>query len=481
MKKAWFILVCSSILFLGLKFLLPKKTIDLYFLSNQNQFKDLLDEQIQDAKAQKRINDSIELAEKKRVALLAEQEKRKHDSIEKLIKYKQMNRNGLQHFFNKLNNLEKNKNKQVRIAFFGDSMEDADMIIMQFRNYLQRRFGGEGVGYVPMTSVTADGRYSILHRFSKNWQEDNFMKKGYGKFDFGLNGKAFYIGKDSIENEVSVTFKCGTSYKNLPLINPVLFYGRAKESLDSLYITTLSIKKDKDSVKTIEIKAKRFLNTYKLPNYPKKITLTIKDKQRIPFYGVSFASKNGIIVDNLAMRGNSGLPLSKLKPTLMQQFNRYLNYDLVILAYGTNVFSFENTKYQWYKSSMLRNIKHIQKCFPNADILISSMGDRSVKIDGVMQTPEHLPKFIDLQYAIAKESNSGFYNLYKEMGGENSMVKWVEKEHLANKDYTHFSPKGAEKAGKMLYNWLMTSYEDHVKHINKGILKNHKSKKEKTK
>ncbi len=470
MKKAWFILVSACILFLGLKYIFPKEYVDNYFSKNTgNQFEELLNEQLQDTINQQRIADSLALVEKIRLQKLAEKEQRKFDSIQKIIQYKNVNRNGLQQFFEKLYKLEKNKNKQIRIAFFGDSMEDADMIIMQFRHFLQQKFGGKGVGFVPITSVTANGRYSIKHRFTNTWKEINFMNKGFGRFAFGLNGKTFFVG-DSIENEASVTFKKGSAYKNLPLINPTLFYGKAIS--DSIYTASATYTKD-DIINEFSLNPKRLLNTYKLPNYPKEITISIKDKQTIPFYGVSFASNNGIIVDNLAIRGNSGLPLNKLNATLMQQFNKYFNYDLIILAYGTNVFSFDNTKYGWYKNRMLRNIKHIQKCFPNSDILVSSMGDRSIKIDGVMQTPEHLPDFIDLQYEIAKQSKSGFYNLYEEMGGENSMVKWVEEDNLANKDYTHFNPDGAKKAGYMMYQWLMKSYNDYkvknkkVRHKNK--------------
>ncbi|MBS9774487.1 MAG: hypothetical protein KGV59_04945 [Tenacibaculum sp.] len=460
MKKAWFILVSSCVIFLGLKYVLPKEYVYDYFLKNTgNQFEELLSNQIQDTINQQRIADSLALVEQKRLKELAEKEQQKFDSIEKIIKYKNVNRNGLQLFFEKLYDLENNKKKQIRIAFFGDSMEDADMIIMQFRHFLQQRFGGKGVGFVPITSVTANGRYSIKHRFTNTWEEVSFMNKGFGRFAFGLNGKTFFVGNDSIEKEASVTYKKGSAYKNLPLINPTLFYG--KSIIDSTYIG-VSATYTKDSIlNKIYLKPVKTLNVYRFPNYPKKLTITIKDKQTIPFYGVSFASKKGIIVDNLAIRGNSGLPLSKLNITLMQQFNKYFNYDLVILAYGTNVFSFKRKKYEWYKRSMLRNIRHIQKCFPNSNILVSSMGDRSMKIDGVMQTPEHLPDFINLQYEIAKDSKSGFYNLYKEMGGKNSMVEWVEN-NLANKDYTHFNPEGAEEAGYMMYQWLMKHYNETI-------------------
>ena len=43
---------------------------------------------------------------------------------------------------------------------------------------------------------------------------------------------------------------------------------------------------------------------------------------------------------------------------------------------------------------------------------------------------------------------AGYWDLYDIMGGEGSMVQWVEAEEpLAVKDYIHFTPKGAKKVG----------------------------------
>jgi lysophospholipase L1-like esterase len=44
--------------------------------------------------------------------------------------------------------------------------------------------------------------------------------------------------------------------------------------------------------------------------------------------------------------------------------------------------------------------------------------------------------------------------MYDAMGGKDSMVRWVEV-GLAGSDYVHFTRAGANKVGKMLYEWLM--------------------------
>ena len=58
----------------------------------------------------------------------------------------------LAHFFQSLNLLKKKKNK-TRIAYFGDSMIEGDLISQDLRECMQDYFGGDGVGYVPITSI----------------------------------------------------------------------------------------------------------------------------------------------------------------------------------------------------------------------------------------------------------------------------------------------------------------------------------------
>lgn len=447
MKKAWVFLVVGMLVAWLLSLFLPKK---IFFAENDEFFQKTLNEQISDTLTPPKPIKKDSLV--KNIAV--------KDSLKNRVKpaKKKNQQQTLPTFFKNLHKLEKTKSGQVRIAYFGDSMQDGDMIIMQLRHYLQRKFGGKGVGFVPITSPSSKGRYTIKHSFSSNWHKASFIKKGYGKFYFGLNGNTFYVGDSVNTNTATVTYRRGNAYKELPLINPVLFYGR--KNIDSV---TNIIYQSKENTDTIKLKRNNILNKISLPNFKKKFTLTITDKGTTPYYGVSFASKTGVIVDNLAIRGNSGMALTKLNANLMRKFQKTMKYDLLIVHYGTNVFSKKITTYNWYAKRMKRVVRHLQNCFPNTDILVVSMADRAMKINETMQTPDNLPNFINTQNKIATASNTKFFNFFKAMGGKNSMVNWVEKDSLANKDYTHFNPKGAEKAGRIFYNWLIKEYENYKK------------------
>jgi len=74
----------------------------------------------------------------------------------------------LNSFFSKLQELRQGKRKKVRVAYYGDSTTESDMIVSDLRSLLQKVFGGSGVGFVSVAPIGAKGRRSIIHRPSPN-------------------------------------------------------------------------------------------------------------------------------------------------------------------------------------------------------------------------------------------------------------------------------------------------------------------------
>ncbi|PVX49820.1 lysophospholipase L1-like esterase [Balneicella halophila] len=455
MKKAWLILFIAALIGVGLRYAFPKDA--LLPTEEKKHIDELLAETLKEVENVTVGDTTVVIVENKAVEQKKDEQKYKIQPEDKSL----VKENTLVGFFEKLRELELHNKGQIRIAFYGDSMLDADMLVMQFRHYLQKRFGGKGVGYVPITSVSAAGRYSVKHSFSNTWNKQTFLKKRDTIFPYGINGESFFVGDTATIQEAYVSYKRGPAYKELSLVNPKLFYGKRKV-YDSLELATpeVHVLTDENEM-AVSLDGKRSVNIIDLPNYQKKIVITVNDQGTLPLYGVSFASSTGIIVDNLAVRGNSGLPLTRLHTSLMREFNQYLDYDLIILSYGTNVFSPTYTKgFRWYSRRMSRVVKHLKNCFNDANVVIMSMADRAFKDGEEMQTPAELPLFIREQKRIADSTQSAFFNLYAMMGGAGSMKEWADAEPpLANKDYTHFNSKGAEKAGRMLFDWMMNAYQ----------------------
>lgn len=359
-------------------------------------------------------------------------------------------------FFEKLFQLETTKQGNVRIAYFGDSMTDGDLIVKDFRTYLQERFGGRGVGFVNITSESASSRSSITHEFSGNWKAQSFLKVKTPSRAFGVNGHVFFANDTS--NVTWVKFKATQTKFATELPKPTLFYGSAKNYSGRVYCGVA----DTIGRKLMPI---NILNTLLLSEGSlKNLKVNFSKADSIPFYGINFDDGKGVHVDNFSNRGNSGLPLGTFNKATMNAFHAKLDYDLIVLQYGANILNYGTLDYSWYERRMTKVVEHLKACFPGVAILIISTADKSSKYDLEMKTDAAVIPLSTAQKRYAIKSESSFVNLFTLMGGDGSMVKWVESvPSKANKDYTHFNHRGAKEVANIVFNQLHQGYEAYKK------------------
>lgn len=349
----------------------------------------------------------------------------------------------LKRFYKKLEQLEETKSGKIRIGYFGDSMNDGDFIVQDVRSEFQKNYGGHGVGFVAISSLSAASRGSISHQVSKDWIIQSFVKVKKPTRSFGIDGQVFFTGKTDGN---WVRYRAQSQAYSTALYSPTLLYGSSDNRNASVTILA-----DKDSVFTKRLEPTHTLNTLALTSSDvKSLQVTFHNADSIPIYGFSFDDGQGVHVDNFSMRGNSGLPLSILSTSLMNAFDKALGYDLIILQYGANVLGYGTLNYGWYEKNMTTVVNNLHQCFPDADILIISTADKASKIEQEMKTDPAVTALAKAQRNYARKTGSGYINLYQLMGGEGSMVKWVDG-GLANKDYTHFNASGSRKIAKLIY------------------------------
>lgn len=363
----------------------------------------------------------------------------------------------LSHFFQALNKVKKQKRK-VRIAYFGDSMIEGDLITQDLRASMQDAFGGNGVGFVPITSIVAGFRKSIIHSFG-NWTAYNLLDTVPPHHRLGISGYGFIPktvtdffqenGNDSWVKYTSVNQKHLNKFYKARLL-----YGKS-EGENYVLINNATYKLD----------GEKAVNEVVVNNKPSSfIQATFRCKTPVDVFGFSMESDSGAFVDNFSFRGNSGLPIAKVSQAVYSGTNDCLKYDLIILEYGLNVVNANVMDYSWYERGMSRVIRHIKESFPGASILLISVGDKGYHENGAYITDPAVPVFVEVQKKMAMENKLAFWSLYDAMGGNGSMVKWVEGDTvLANKDYTHFNLRGAHKVGKLLFHKLMSEYNDYNK------------------
>ena len=83
------------------------------------------------------------------------------------------------------------KTKSVRIAHFGDSAIEGDLITSDIRETLQNKFGGNGVGWLGIVSQDITFRMTTKHSFSQgNWEAASLYSSNPKKLPLGISGEA---------------------------------------------------------------------------------------------------------------------------------------------------------------------------------------------------------------------------------------------------------------------------------------------------
>lgn len=338
------------------------------------------------------------------------------------------------------------KNKQVRIAHYGDSGIETDMVSADLREFLQTKFGGKCVGFVPVFSEGVNYRQSINFDYSKSWELFGINSKNPDKLPVGINGKVF------VNNEPAFfEYSTKSRYKHSRDFDVVrLFYSDAKSANATM---TLNGKK-KENIK-LETGEGLKVFEYKSDNAT-SVRFEFPQSKQANFYGLSLDSENGVYVDNFALRGNTGVSLKDIPVSTIKEFNKVLDYKLVLLQFGLNALSSRQGNYDRYEKEMIKVVNQFKQAFPNVPIIMIGAQDRSVKKGAEFVTDPSLEDLIQAQINIAKSTNIAYWNLFESMGGKNSMKNWVEHNPpLAYRDYIHFNEEGVKKVAEMFASVLL--------------------------
>ena len=358
----------------------------------------------------------------------------------------------MRYFFGSLKSVQR---QPIRVAFFGDSFIEGDLLCGSFRDTLQQLFGGRGVGFMPITSDVAQFRTTIQHSFN-NWVTYSIVGK---KSSYSPLGMAGYCFLPLVDNEVE--YKPGKRSKDLGKIR-LFFSNPLNASVQYTLNDTLT--------QSHELPSSEDLMEFQIPERKfQSIKLTFSDIDSLKLYGTSVEDDRGIYVDNFSMRGNSGIGLAFVPDKQFIQFNQFQNYKLILLQYGLNVVSMtDSTNFASYEKNMVKAISRLKNLFPNSSIILLSVSDRAYNQNGKFITHPSIPIMRDTQREIAKKCGIVFWDLYEAMGGENSIVKFVNSTPaLASKDYTHLSYWGGKKIAVKLVNSILYERVRYDKKIKK--------------
>jgi hypothetical protein len=334
--------------------------------------------------------------------------------------------------------------KKIRILHYGDSAIEGDIVSADLRKNLQSKYGGNGVGLVGVTSQDVQFRVTTKLSFSSDWKTSSLITSNNERLPLGINGCIYQASNGSW-----VRYEVSGQYAAKNFSNVHIYYTADKN-------TTIKYSFDDRGEASAELKANHNVTEYVLsaPGKVKSVKITVYNPSKTYFYGVSLEESNGIYVDNIPLRGNSGISLRDLDVKTLKDFNRLGNYRLIILNFGLNMISADARDFGWYESAMAGIISKYKEAFPEASILIMSVQDKSKKNGSRFITDPSVTKLVETQRKIAQKNGVAFWNLFQAMGGNDSMNDWVEK-GLAEKDYSHMKLTGAKKVADLLTEALL--------------------------
>lgn len=340
----------------------------------------------------------------------------------------------------------------VRVLYYGDSQIELDRFSSNLRNFFRKKFGGGGTGMVPFHQTIPTGTinqsYSGEYSCFSLWGE---VRRNNEK-EYGPLAKMFRINGSNTFNAYisgSKREESNSSFSNVSLLINNLKGSFSAELFDKTHQTKYAVQTDSSSIQLLE---------FPLNLSTQSFSITMNGNANI--YGILIDGGFGVAVDNIAMRGASGLHFTSMNDSLMRKTFRLLNVGMIILQYGGNALpglssekSVEN-----YVAGVISQIRYLQRVAPNTPILFIGPSDMLSIVNGELQTYKQLPYLVEKLSLEIPKSGAAFWNMYKVMGGSNSMRAWVKKGWAGN-DYVHFTAKGADEIATVLTQTFETMYE----------------------
>ncbi|MCS7004642.1 MAG: hypothetical protein NZM38_04885 [Cytophagales bacterium] len=389
-------------------------------------------------------------------------------SYQNKIEYPENAEDALDGFFEALYTLKERK-YLIRILHYGDSQLEGDRITEHLRAQLQNRFGGCGVGWIPIVELD-NIRSTLWQKASSQWKKYavySDSRKTAPHRSYGLLGSYFTFTEKSDSDFSVANLKIAptkNSYKQASQVQTIKCHYSTHET-DSLRL----ILKWNDSLLTDEYlppNTEYGVYSLEISNQEpfENIFIEFQGKGSPEIFGVSLDCKEGIAIDNIAMRGSSGTDFIHISQTLLSKMLLQNNVKLIIWQFGINVVPYLTKDFDYYEKSISAQLKHIKNADPNISILVVGVSDMAKKENGEIISYPNLTAVRDAQKRAAFANKCAFWDLYEAMGGRNSIIQWAKhKPAYANRDFAHFTREGARFTGELLYKELMKEYGKFLK------------------
>ena len=344
----------------------------------------------------------------------------------------------------------------VRVVHYGDSQIELDRISQDLREALQERFGGSGTGLfpalgnVPSASISkaASGSFTQYTMYG----DSTTQRAGHNRY--GILAQVVQLtGSGTLTLRGSKNKNAREGVKTFESVS--VLYGKGENLVVKAASGT-----DKPEPEVQKGENGVTLVTWRFSQPVEKATLTFQGNAEL--YGIGADGNAGVAVDNVPLRGCSGTIFTRISKPLMTDSFALTDTRLIILQFGGNMMPMIRGAKQIepYQEQIAKQIAYFHEVAPQAKILFIGPSDMGKSVNGRVVTWPHLPELVDSLKATALRNDAAYWDLYRMMGGENSMAQWVRHSPpYAGPDYIHFTPAGAQKVGDALSRSFLTYYD----------------------
>ena len=352
-------------------------------------------------------------------------------------------------FFAKLRDMQR-LGRPVRIAVLGDSFIEGDIFTQDLRELMQVRFGGRGVGFVPITSQVAGFRQSVGHSFS-GWSTASIVDKpSRGKYLLSSYLYTPSAARSTVAYKGSLVRRRLDSFSRARLV----FVNKGSAS------AKIEVRINEGEVQTFSAyPSERLAQVVATEDSIRSVSFAVSGAEGgFTAYGAYLDDGRGVCVDNYSVRGNSGVSMASIDAELMQQLNELYPIDMVVVQYGLNVAQADVKSYTLYQTQMQRVVSRLRAVLPGAVVVVMGIPDRTRRTGDGWATMPGVVAMDRTQRELARSTGVCYWSTLEAMKARGGMEKFVQRGWAA-KDYTHLSARGGREIGRAFFDALTAEME----------------------
>lgn len=366
----------------------------------------------------------------------------------------------LKSFYEKLNNLEQHQINRVNIVHIGDSHIQADGLSGVVRQKLQLKFGNAGRGFIfpyRLAKSNEPGSYKTSSNKVWDYKRNVFYDK---PLPIGVGGYTIETFDSLAEINVLVKDQPGLGYAFTKF---TLFHDKNPENFDITICDDLNCERGTFSSKNKHINP--FVSEIVFDKPVKQILLRNKCSDTVcqkstRVYGMLAENDSSGVLYNMIGVNGAEFRHYVLSKYFMEQ-TAYLKPQLFILSLGTNEAFGANFNKDFFYKSIDSLVISLKKFNPDAVFILCTPSDSYIRSKKGRVKNIHVKEAQETIIKYATDNNIAYWDLLDVMGGWGSMQQWYLKQ-LTAKDKVHFTSKGYQIQGNLLFDAIMLGYQNYL-------------------